>query len=249
MTDRHAILKDPQLVPSLGTILGVWAHPDDEAYLTGGLMVLARRAGQRVVCVTATRGELGTSDPETWPPEKLARERTEEMRRCLDILGVTEHLWLDHPDGGCADVPEEKAVAQVAAIIEQVRPQTVVTFGPDGMTGHSDHAAVSRWTTLAFEKTAPAGASLHYATTVPEWFDAWRPLAQRLNIMMDESLVMATPRDQLSIDLSPPADVLDAKMEALRAQTTQTAPLIEAVGEEPFKTWIGDEYFRLAMRA
>ena len=102
---------------------------------------------------------------------------------------------------------------------------------------------------MAFEKTAPSGASLHYATTVPEWFDAWRPLAQRLNIMMDESLVVATPRDQLSIDLRPPEDVLDAKMAALRAQTTQTAPLIEAVGEEPFRTWIGDEYFRLAMRA
>ena len=54
-------------VAELGTILGIWAHPDDEAYLSGGLMALARDNGQRVVCVTATRGErtpclLYTSD-------------------------------------------------------------------------------------------------------------------------------------------------------------------------------------------
>ncbi|HXV94036.1 MAG TPA: PIG-L family deacetylase, partial [Pseudonocardia sp.] len=48
----------------LGTILGVWAHPDDETFLTAGLMALAREAGNRVVCATATRGERGTDDPE-----------------------------------------------------------------------------------------------------------------------------------------------------------------------------------------
>ena len=30
----------------LGTVLGVWAHPDDEAYLSAGLMALARRHGR-----------------------------------------------------------------------------------------------------------------------------------------------------------------------------------------------------------
>jgi LmbE family N-acetylglucosaminyl deacetylase len=161
MTSERRTLRDPDLVPGLGTILGVWAHPDDEAYLAGGLMALARRAGQRVVCVTATRGELGTSDPERWPPEKLAVERAKEMARCLEILGVTEHLWLDRPDGACAAVPDADGAARIASIIRRVRPQTVLTFGPDGMTGHSDHIAVSRWTTLAFEDVAPAGAMLH----------------------------------------------------------------------------------------
>src|SRR6185369_15253236 len=75
-------------VAALGTILGVWAHPDDEAYLSGGLMALARDNGQRVVCVTATRGERGTPDPVAWPPERLAEERTRELARCLSILGV-----------------------------------------------------------------------------------------------------------------------------------------------------------------
>src|SRR6478609_2030889 len=52
----------------LGTLLGVWAHPDDEAYMTAGLMSMARSAGHRVVVATATKGEAGTDDPRAWPP-------------------------------------------------------------------------------------------------------------------------------------------------------------------------------------
>lgn len=123
-----------------GTVLGIWAHPDDETYLCGGLMARAARAGDRVVCVTATRGELGSPDEARWPSgSALAEVRTAEMEAALEILGVHEHQWLDYPDGGCADVDQEEAVRRVAEIIEQVRPDTVLTFGPDGMTGHPDH--------------------------------------------------------------------------------------------------------------
>ena len=63
----------------LGTIVSVWAHPDDEAYLCGGLMATAADAGLRVVCVTATRGELGVTDPVRWPPERMAEIREAEL--------------------------------------------------------------------------------------------------------------------------------------------------------------------------
>ena len=62
-------------VTQLGTVLGIWAHPDDEAFLSAGLMAAARDAGQRVVCVTATLGEHGTDDPGSWPPNRMARVR------------------------------------------------------------------------------------------------------------------------------------------------------------------------------
>src|SRR3712207_9387975 len=78
------------VVAELGTVLGIWAHPDDEAYLSGGLMALARDGGSRVVCVTATRGEQGTPDPEEGPPQRLAGERTRELACCLPVLGVSD---------------------------------------------------------------------------------------------------------------------------------------------------------------
>jgi len=44
----------------LGTVMGVWAHPDDETYLAAGLFAHAVDLGSRVVDVTATRGEGGS---------------------------------------------------------------------------------------------------------------------------------------------------------------------------------------------
>ena len=76
MTER-----DPS---GLGTILGVWAHPDDEGYLSAGIMAAAVDAGNRVMCVTATRGEAGSLDHGKWPPETLGAVR-EAHRDCKFI--------------------------------------------------------------------------------------------------------------------------------------------------------------------
>ena len=144
-------------VAELGTILGIWAHPDDEAYLSGGLMALARDNGQRVVCVTATRGELGTPDPVAWPPDRLAAERTREMARCLD--DPRRHASTTGSATATAAVrrPTRRgAVAQLCDVDRtRSRPDTVLTFGPDGVTGHPDHRTVSAWAGAAFERAAP----------------------------------------------------------------------------------------------
>ena len=121
----------------LGTLLGVWAHPDDETYLMAGLMARGVRNGARVVCVTATRGEEGTWDPARWPPAELGKVREAELMACLAVLGVDEHTWLDYHDGSCAAVDPAEGTARVQAIVEDVRPDSILTFGPDGMTGHS----------------------------------------------------------------------------------------------------------------
>jgi len=109
--------------------------------------------GHRVVCVTATRGELGSTDASRWPPgAQLAEVRTKELAASLAELGVTEHIWLDYPDGGCADVDEAEAAARIKAIAEDVQPDTVLTFGPDGATWHPDHITVSGCTSSAMAR-------------------------------------------------------------------------------------------------
>ena len=111
----------------IGTLLGVWAHPDDEAYLSSGLMAEVRRAGGRVVVATATRGEHGTDDPETWPPERLAPHREQELSESLAIVGVHEHRWLPHRDGALAGIPLATGAAGLVSILAEVRPDTIVT--------------------------------------------------------------------------------------------------------------------------
>src|SRR5438874_5066375 len=83
---------------ALGTVLGVWAHPDDETYLAAGIMAQAVRDGSRVVCVTATRGEGGSMDEERWPSATMGEVREKELLRGLEILGVTEHGFLEMQD-------------------------------------------------------------------------------------------------------------------------------------------------------
>lgn len=227
-----------------GTILGVWAHPDDETYLCGGLMARAARAGGRVVCITATRGELGSPDERRWPSgPRLAAVRTAEMEAALAILGVTEHHWLDYPDGGCAEVDQQEAVRRVTAVLAEVRPDTVLTFGPDGMTGHPDHRAACRWASAAFDAAAPAGAVLGYATKTPQWLDRFREPLDRFNVFMDTD-PPSTPRPELLIGETLHGDLLETKLRAIRAMTSQVEPLIAGLGEEFFREGMVEESFR-----
>ena len=231
-------------IAELGTILGIWAHPDDEAYLSGGLMALASDLGSRVVCVTATRGEGGTPDPVAWPPERLAAERAAELARCLEILGVAEHHWLAYRDGECATVPTAEPTAQLADVIEQVRPDTVLTFGPDGITGHPDHEAVSAWATAAFARAAAPGARLLYAAVPEPRALRWKELNHDLGVYLPGYPVIA-PSERLAVDLALDPDTASRKVRALTAQATQTAELIARLGVDRYTAWVGDESYVL----
>ena len=233
-------------VAELGTILGIWAHPDDEAYLAGGVMALARDNGQRVVCVTATRGEHGTADPVAWPPDRLAAERTQELASCLSVLGVREHHWLGHRDGGCAQADPGAAVAQLCAVLDDVRPDTVLTFGPDGITGHADHRTVSAWAGAAVDRTA-SGARLLHAAVTAQRASRWHALTHRLGVY-EPGYPVITPDERPAVSLALPRDIAVRKVRALAAQTTQTAGLIATLGVDLYTAWVGEETFVDAAR-
>lgn len=230
----------------LGTILSVWAHPDDETYCAGGLMARAVRNGSRVVCITATRGEQGSPDEARWPSgAALAAVRSDELDAAFAVLGVTEHHWLDYPDGGCTAVDQAEAVRRVAEVMADVQPDTVVTFGPDGMTGHGDHISVSRWTTEAFAAVGRPGATLNYATHTAGWLARYREPLDRFNVFMGAE-PPCTPEDELSIGGLVSGDLLDAKIEAIRCMTSQVEPLLAGLGEQFLREGMQEEVFRRA---
>jgi LmbE family N-acetylglucosaminyl deacetylase len=230
---------------SFGTILGVWAHPDDDIYLSSGLMAVAAAAGDRVVDVTATRGEGGSMDEDRWPSAQMAEVRAEELRRSLDILGVAEHRFLDGPVDVDMQTPlDASGGPQVLEIMREVQPDTVLTFGPDGMTGHEGHKSVSAWASDAFEQAAKRGARLYHATTTPEWAEAWLPRLEPFDIFLPGTPPV-TPRDQLAIDYTLPDDVLDLKFRAIQAHESQVEGLVGVFGDR-MREWMATEYFRLA---
>lgn len=228
----------------LGTILCLWAHPDDETYLSGGLLAEASRAGRRCVCVVATRGEAGTPDPDAWPPERLAALRTIEMENALAALGDVELVWLDYPDGGCAAVPDDEATDKLAAIISEVGPDTILTFGPDAMTGHSDHAAVCAWATAAFERAARPGARLLYATVSDDWANEYVSVLEPFNVY-EPGYPIPTARDDIVLTFELSDELMEAKMEAVRAHSSQSASLFDVLGEDLGMTMLRHEFYRL----
>ena len=228
------------------TLLGIWAHPDDEAYLSSGLMGDVRDEGGRVVVVTATRGEHGTDDPTAWPPELLAPLREHELRTSLAEVGVHEHRWLSYRDGELTDVPVDRGAAVLAPVIEAVRPDVIVTFGPDGMTGHPDHRAVSAWTTEAWRRTGRHG-ELWYATLTPEFHQEWGELNERVGLWTAEPPITAAGDLAAQVRMSGP--LLARKHRALRAHASQTRGLEDLVGSATYRQWWSIEYFVAARGA
>ena len=206
--------------------------------MSAGLMLAARERGERVVVVTATRGEHGTDDPRQWPPDRLGAHRARELERSLAVLGVDEHRWLGHSDGGCATVPAEAAVEVLAGIVDEVAPDTIVTFGPDGFTGHADHRTVAGWTRRARHTAAPE-ATLLEAVMPPRFTDRFATINDAFGVFMDQPATETAPDLQLRLR----GEQLDRKMAALCAQDSQTRRLIDGVGPEVFRRWWAQEAF------
>jgi LmbE family N-acetylglucosaminyl deacetylase len=235
-----------QGVSELGTILGVWAHPDDDIFQTAGLMAVAVDNEQRVVDVTATRGEGGSMDEERWPPEQMGEVRTRELLRSLEVLGVTEHHFLEGPVDVDMQTPLDPGGAeQVLRIMRQVDPDTVLTFGPEGMTGHTAHQDVSRWAGEAFDAVAKPGARLFHSVFARSLADEWLEQLRPFNIFLPGT-PRIVPDDELDIGLELPPELLDRKLRSLKEHASQIEGLHQVFGDEGLGRFLRVESFVLA---
>ena len=160
-------------------LLAVLAHPDDESLGAGGILAKYANEGVETFLITATRGEHGWPHaPETYPgPEQLGETREAELLAAADVLGIQEVRFLDVIDGELDQADAVAMTQQIAAAIQQIRPQVVVTFDPFGVYGHPDHIAISQLTTAAITTAVSQPIDghlphqvdkLYYITTSPE---------------------------------------------------------------------------------
>jgi LmbE family N-acetylglucosaminyl deacetylase len=221
-------------VAGLGTLLSIWAHPDDETFLAGGVMGLARDQGQGVVCVSATAGEHGTDDPTTWPPERLGALRRDESAAAMRILGVDDHRWLDYEDGTLAVVDREEGVGRVVELLDEVGPDTILTFGADGMTFHPDHRTIHGWVREAWERRGRPGRLL-CAAVEAEVFARQRDVLETWGVYMSEQRPVAVPADDLALHVVLDGPVLDRKLAALEAMPSQIEPSLARLSRDQFR--------------
>lgn len=238
---RAPTLDDPASIGDLGTILSLWAHPDDETYLAAGLMAAAREAGRRVVCASATAGERGTPDPCEWPPDRLGRLRRWEAAAAMAVIGVDEHSVGDLPDGDL-DRHEAHGLEWVHGLLDRVRPDTILTFGPDGQTFHPDHLAVHRWVTGAWEERGRPARLLHAVSTTTH-VERFRDLYERWNVFMSDDRPTGVAPEDLAVHLRLDGPLLDRKLAALRAMASQTAPAQALLGPRMYALQASEEAF------
>ncbi len=225
-------------------LLGIWPHPDDEAYLSAGLMARVVEAGGSVTVLTLTRGEKGTADPNEFDQEHFAIRREHELRAALTEIGVDDVRVGPFRDGECDLVEPETAISLIADTIRAVDPGAIATFGPDGITGHLDHRTVSAWVTEAWRRTG-RDAELLYATMSDEFVVANVPLHDRIGLFAELAGGPASqPTSELARAYALDEVELNRKRTVLRRHASQTEPLAELIGEATYRAWWHTEWFR-----
>lgn len=226
------------------TVLGIWAHPDDETFVAGGLLADAARRGDHVRCLHLTAGESGQCAQGTTTPAKLAATRVTELSVALAHLGADRPHVLGWPDGGLAGVPDHVGVERIRAELVSVDPSIVVTFGPDGFTGHPDHRVLSRWVTDAVADWGRSDVRLLHASVPPAWAERFVPALDEFEVFWP-----GYPNvDGCDTGVEHVLDrkLLGRKVAALRAHASQMEPLFAAYGEGFIRALAKVERFHLA---
>jgi LmbE family N-acetylglucosaminyl deacetylase len=224
-----------------GPILLVFAHPDDESSSVGGTTAEYARRGVPVDLICATGGEKGTRLGVP-PGVDTATARQAGLRAAAAITGIRDIYLLGYVDGELDSVCPEEVAGRVLDIMRKVRPQVVITFGPDGISGHPDHVAIGKAATRAFEGLVAernGSRKLNYVT-IPESAFATAGIG-------DAGGVATRPDDEITttIDIT---EYLDAKIRALEAHSSQEDArwLADMFRRSGASGWAAHEYLYLA---
>lgn len=258
------------------SMLVVFAHPDDEAFATGGTLAKYASAGVRTTLVCATRGDVGEiSDPDLATPDTLPSVREQELLCSAETLGIEEVIFLGYRDSGMIGTPdnehpdafilayEEEVIARLVGIMRRVKPQIVLTFEPNGGYGHPDHIAIHNHTVSAFHKAAQEDYGIDLGevwradrliyTAIPKSFfvdmrSRLRALGEDTSDLdrFDETGIV-WPDDQVDVEVDV-SDVVDRKWSALQCHQTQFGPdnLFRRLPDEDAKALMSREYFAIA---
>jgi LmbE family N-acetylglucosaminyl deacetylase len=219
-------------------ILAVFAHPDDERVI-GPLLSKLAREGRETHLVIATDGAKGVRDFARIPagPE-LAAARTKEANCAAKRLGVRQLHILGLPDGELASFEVlGKLRSGLAAIIDSLRPAAIITFGPEGGTGHPDHRLVGDVATQIVQSDARyANIDLLYASLPTERLRTAPPASPTVNGMAQALLTVRVPFEERD---------LVAGREEFACHRTQYAPAeMDAVNKYLAHAWNGTVWLR-----
>jgi LmbE family N-acetylglucosaminyl deacetylase len=199
-------------------LLGVLAHPDDETVCAGTLS-RAAAAGWEVRVIYATSGDAGGDvSGRNLEGAALGKEREKEGAHALLALGVKHPpVYFRFGDGTLAQT-QRQLVTRLLNELSVLKPDVILTFGPDGFTGHSDHIAVGRATDDAAQKVLPAAAVYHAA--LGRQLTGWAKVA---GAAIPEGVGL--PENLVTVDVR---QFLKQRLASLDCHRTQWTPEVQA---------------------
>ena len=209
-------------MPESPRLLFVFAHPDDESFTSAGLISRYVKSGATVALISATRGDAGRiGEPPLCSQAELPALREAELRRAAEHLGLRELHVLDYADKQLSKATASQIRLELVQHIRALRPHVVVTFDPNGMNGHPDHVAISRFT---MDAVVAAGDPRYNLSA------AHPHTAQR--VLWTTSILPWEVADTPDLNSEPGVDfVIDVaphrpeKIAALRSHRTQQVPI------------------------
>ena len=219
-------------------ILAVFAHPDDERVI-GPLLSRLAREGRETHLVIATDGSQGVRDFANIPAgSELAAARVKEANCAATRLGVRQLHIIGLPDGGLASFEVlGKLRPALASIIDSLKPAVIITFGPEGGTGHPDHRLVGDVVTQIVQGDARyAKVDLLYASLPSERLRTAPPAEPTVNGMAAALLTVRVPFEERD---------LTAGREEFACHASQYTPVeMAAVNKYLAHAWNGTVWLR-----
>ena len=234
-----AALPGPGGAGATGPVLAAFAHPDDER-VVGPLLARLSREGREVHLVIATDGSKGIREHAGIPAgPQLAAARAKEAACAAERLGVRRLHMLEIEDGalGTSMTTLAQLRTALAAIIDRVEPEAIITFGPEGGTGHPDHRLVGNVTTEIVQGDARHRAiDLYYASLPAERLRSAPPSTPSVTGVAGELLTVRVPVEEQDIV---------AGRDSFACHATQYTPAeMHAINRTLTHVWNGVAYLR-----
>ncbi len=238
-------------------VLAVFAHPDDESLACGGTLARLADAGARVVLLCASRGERGTGpDHLLEPGAELARIRTAELHAAARVLGISDVLVYDHPDGSLRWADDREIEAEILGAIQAHDPEAVITFDSDGLYWHADHVGIHERTRAAVQALGQAAPPLFFVAMRAGVMREVADVAGRAGWVPPATGTWSITPDAFGLTLEPPSFAVNVeawvarKLDALACYHSQfraDSPFLRLCDADQ-RRLLGREYFRRAPR-
>ena len=152
-------------IDTMGSVLCIAPHPDDEVFGCGGLLTLLQSSGCVVSTLIITSGEAGgaATDP------ALAQLRQQESLQAAKILGLAPPQFLAMPDRGL--VYASPLIERIEQALHTHRPHYLLL--PALSEPHPDHQALALAGLAAAQRVPSTQTLLFYevgAPTLPNCF-------------------------------------------------------------------------------